>query len=733
MAQDEGGRVRQRQVGPIVRIGEEGSGTHQRDDARREGTGVEQGRYQVRGLEDQSVRRRRGHQSGFGRFRGGGEGDVLGRRSRLRPGGGRGGWRGRPHGRGRGRGRRGRRWRIGRHEEASTVGPDPSPRRLRVEARIAQVRRRSRFGRQDGVLALVGAHAGRGPGAPVRLSSDDRPPVGGRVLLRQLHGFEGRVPRGRLQAHRGRGVQDRQEEAKIRAYGRDQGRGPVPLRRQSVQGADHQDEDSRRDSHDRVQVRRPHRPVPRSARCAHGKGQGLRGHATLGDELVGRYRQRQPAADVRDQLSGQEDAQGLEGESGEGQGARPPPHRREAGAHHVPRPLRRLGLLAPPRRPDLQQAHRLHQIALLEARVRRSHHSQRLQPRPLAQVRTRDALQGRHVLLRRRGGRVGHEADELPGTLSHVRRADTVVPRPAAPVRGLWRPAPERTERRIVGPDARPAIPAGRRAHLLQRGSDRGRGEGSAGLHEVRVHDVRDDVQAGAVHEAQEGAGGEGAVGPGRGGAGPGHGRVRREGRVEAEPRRRGVLRAEDRHQGHGRHGARSSVRDGAAGLSASHPVRIAVQYRVEGEGGGVRPAHHRPSSHARERRADVRGIVRALRRQVAVVAVAPAGHAHPRPPGVVRVLRDGPGPTSRRGLLRRRRPVQGDVPEEGTERAGRAVQLPARGREGRGRERDRECPHEGERGGGREEGGRDDRNAEATASGVQVRDGRIYTGSSSK
>jgi TGS domain len=122
----------------------------------------------------------------------------------------------------------------------------------------------------------------------------------------------GRRPR------RGRSGKDHQAEAKVRAARHHQGRRVAAVCRQPVQGEDLVHEGPRRRPHHRLPVRGPHRFVPGPARPAHGQNQGLCRHPALGDQLARGHGQRQPPAPVRDQLSGQEDAQGVEGEPGEG-------------------------------------------------------------------------------------------------------------------------------------------------------------------------------------------------------------------------------------------------------------------------------------------------------------------------------------------------------------------------------------------------------------------------------
>ena len=119
---------------------------------------------------------------------------------------------------------------------------------------------------------------------------------------------------------------------------------------------------------------------------------------------------------------------------------------------------------------------------------------------PLGQV------QGEHVPDpgRHRRSDVRHQADELPRAHAPVRLAASELPRPADPLRGGGAAPPQRARRDAARPHARSLRHAGRRAHLLHRGADRGRGRR---LHRLRALPVR-AVRHGAACRALDASGG---------------------------------------------------------------------------------------------------------------------------------------------------------------------------------------------------------------------------------
>ena len=138
------------------------------------------------------------------------------------------------------------------------------------------------------------------------------------------------------------------------------------------------------------------------------------------------------------------------------------------------------------------------------------------------------------------------QADELPDPLPDLRHPAALVPRAADPLCRLRPPAPLRAQRRHQRPVPGPLVLPGRRAHLLHRGADRGRGAGRrrddpGGLHDLRLRGRADR----AVHPAGEADRLGRAVGPRRGGA---QGGARQAGPgLSGQRGRRCLLRAEDR------------------------------------------------------------------------------------------------------------------------------------------------------------------------------------------
>ncbi len=147
-----------------------------------------------------------------------------------------------------------------------------------------------------------------------------------------------------------------------------------------------------------------------------------------------------------------------------------------------------------------------------------------------------------------------------------------LLPRPADPLlRGRARPSP-RAQRNAPRADARATHNPGRRAHLLHRRAGAGGGRPVPALRLLPVRAVRLRAAPGAVHAPREADRQRRDVGPRRGGARGGAGG--RGPRVRTEPRRRRLLRTEDR-PAHDRL-ARSLVaaRHGPAGLLDARALR---------------------------------------------------------------------------------------------------------------------------------------------------------------
>jgi threonyl-tRNA synthetase len=92
-----------------------------------------------------------------------------------------------------------------------------------------------------------------------------------------------------------------------------------------------------------------------------------------------------------------------------------------------------------------------------------------------------------------RGPRVRRQADELSGPYVHLRREETLLPGPAAPLRRFRPAAPLREVRRHRGPHPRALVLSGRRAHLLRARSNRERDDRSVenaprGLPDFPIH-----------------------------------------------------------------------------------------------------------------------------------------------------------------------------------------------------------------------------------------------------
>ena len=170
----------------------------------------------------------------------------------------------------------------------------------------------------------------------------------------------------------------------------------------------------------------------------------------------------------------------------------------------------------------------------------------------LAPLRALGQLQGEHVLHRVRGTPLRPEADELPGRLRGLRLAAALLPRAAAAAGRVRQGLPKRARGRPARAAAGASVHPGRRARLLHRGAGHRRGGGHhrgdrRALRPLRVRgpSARALDTSGEVdrHRRAMGAGRVGAEeGPGQHGA-----------RLPAQPRRRRLLRAQDRLSRHRR------------------------------------------------------------------------------------------------------------------------------------------------------------------------------------
>ena len=134
---------------------------------------------------------------------------------------------------------------------------------------------------------------------------------------------------------------------------------------------------------------------------------------------------------------------------------------------------------------------------------------------------------------------------------------------------------PQRSVRRPRRPDPRPAVFAGRRPLLRERGSDRLRGRGAAAPREARARRFRPRLHGQAVDAAGAVPGRGGDVGPRRGGAQAGA-RVRGPA-LHGQRRGRRVLRSEDRLRHHRCH--RPAWQCATIQLDYQIPQRFGLKY----------------------------------------------------------------------------------------------------------------------------------------------------------
>mmetsp|Transcript_16660 Transcript_16660/g.40843 ORF Transcript_16660/g.40843 Transcript_16660/m.40843 type:complete len:241 (+) Transcript_16660:1696-2418(+) len=182
--------------------------------------------------------------------------------------------------------------------------------------------------------------------------------------------------------------------------------------------------------------------------------------------------------------------------------------------------------------------------------------------------------------------------------------------------------------------------------------------------------------------------------------------------RVEAQPGGRRVLRPQDRHYRAGRPQAPVPVRYGTAGLPAAHPLQPQLRHRAE----PARAPRHHPPRHPRVRGAHVRHPHGALRRQVAVLAVAPAGDDRAHQRGVARLLPGGEEGAAPGGAPRAGGRDGPQDAEEGARGAAGAVELHPGGGRGREGQPHRQRAHARQRGARRAQAGGAHRGAERRA-----------------
>mmetsp|Transcript_2539 Transcript_2539/g.8519 ORF Transcript_2539/g.8519 Transcript_2539/m.8519 type:complete len:203 (+) Transcript_2539:2098-2706(+) len=166
---------------------------------------------------------------------------------------------------------------------------------------------------------------------------------------------------------------------------------------------------------------------------------------------------------------------------------------------------------------------------------------------------------------------------------------------------------------------------------------------------------------------------------------------------MDGQPRRRRLLRTEDRHQGHRRPRPRPPVRDDPARLPAPDPLRPQVprpRRRLQGrlQGRVLLPAtHHHPPRHARLRGAHDGRPHGALGRQVALLDLATTSHDRPRRRRTPRLRPRRQSPHPKSPPLRRLRRLRKHPPEESTQRPARTIQLHPRRRRRRNQTRRRQ------------------------------------------
>ena len=168
---------------------------------------------------------------------------------------------------------------------------------------------------------------------------------------------------------------------------------------------------------------------------------------------------------------------------------RPPQARPAARAVHVLRRRAGSGVLAAGRHRGVQRAGRAAAARWARERGYTEVKTPQLYDSSLWKTSGHwDKYREQHVRHRVRGPGDGAQADELPRPLPAVLAAAALLPRPAGPLLRAGAAAPQRAERHAARAAAGAALRAGRRAHLLHRGPDPGRGRG---VPRVRVRDLR--------------------------------------------------------------------------------------------------------------------------------------------------------------------------------------------------------------------------------------------------
>ena len=323
--------------------------------------------------------------------------------------------------------------------------------------------------RHDAAHVLAEAVQELYPGHPGHHRPGDRR----RLLLRFRP--QRAVHPGGLRADRGEDARDRRARRKIRPPGDGPRRGdPVlPGQGRKIQGGDHPGPAARRDDL-AVSPGRLGRPVPRPAYALHRRCrrrvQADEGRRRL---LAGRSPQRHAVAHLRHRLARPEGARRLPAHAGGGGTPRPPPHRQgdgpvpSAGGSRRQRVLASQGLEALPHRRGLYAP------AAGCGRLPGGEDPAVAGPRALGALRPLGELPAEHVHRQRRGrGQdAGGEADELPVPCADLPPGHPLLPRAAAASRRVRLLPPLRAVGRAARHHAGAGVHAGRRAHLLHRGS----------------------------------------------------------------------------------------------------------------------------------------------------------------------------------------------------------------------------------------------------------------------
>src|SRR5438128_1813903 len=217
------------------------------------------------------------------------------------------------------------------------------------------------------------------------------------------------------------------------------------------------------------------------------------------------------------------------------------------------------------------------------------------------------------------------QADELPRTHQGLPVEDPQLPRAAVAHRRARHGIPLRTRRNAARNAAGARVHAGRLAHLLLVGPGAGGDREGVRPRDGIPPDVRVPRSAGLPVDAPGTTARHGrAMGQGGEGAGGRAGRSRSP--VRRRRGRRGLLRAEDRYQGHGCDRPRVA---GADHPDRSQPARAFRRHLRQREG-RARTRGDDPPRALRQPRALRRRTHRALRRQLPALAQLGAGRDHP-------------------------------------------------------------------------------------------------------